>query len=127
MQELLEKEVVGLDDLRRILGPRPFESAELRNINRFRGELDRAAAALKPAGEVVWQWIESFRSPGLQLAGAGGTGAVDEESGDEGPGDGEDDDDDDSGEGGGGGGGGGGGLGGFWQGIGTGRKYPVAT
>ena len=120
VQELLRKEVVNLDDLHELLGKRPFESTELRNIDRFRGELQRAASALAPAG--VWEWIASFRGPGLRLAGVGGA------DGDEGDGDGEaeggdkgSDDDDEGGS------GGGGGLGGFWDGLGSGKRYPVAT
>eukprot|EP01026_Neomeris_dumetosa_P057755 TRINITY_DN5334_c0_g1_i6.p2 TRINITY_DN5334_c0_g1~~TRINITY_DN5334_c0_g1_i6.p2 ORF type:complete len:506 (+),score=102.27 TRINITY_DN5334_c0_g1_i6:935-2452(+) len=34
--ELLEKEVVGLDDLERILGERPFQSEEVRNVDVYR-------------------------------------------------------------------------------------------
>lgn len=123
MQTLLRKEVVNLDDLNEVLGRRPFESRELRNIDRFRGELARAAKALAPAG--VWEWIASFRSPGLRLAGVGDAAGGDagDEDGERGSGDDDEDDDDDEG----GGGGGGGGLKGFWQGLGTGKRYPVAT
>jgi AFG3 family protein len=47
---LLEREVVGADDLEAILGPRPFSSAELRNIDKFRdgfagGDKDKDTAA----------------------------------------------------------------------------------
>ena len=117
LQELLRKEVVNLDDLHELLGKRPFESTELRNIDRFRGELQRAASALAPAG--VWEWIASFRGPGLRLAGvsgADGDGDGDAEDGDKGS-----DDDDEGGS------GGGGGMGGFWDGLGSGKRYPVAT
>ena len=107
-----------MEELRRILGERPFVSNELRNIDRFRGA---AAAALLPAGAAVWDWIKAFRGPGpaLQLAGVGGADSADDESDDD-----EDDDDEDGGDGSGGGGGGGGGE---WLGRVSGRKYPVAT
>lgn len=117
VQELLKKEVVGIDDLQRILGKRPFVNKEMQNIDRFRGELRGLGEWVSPKG--VWEWIESFRSPGLRLAGVGDAGG-DEGDDDGESGDGEDDDDE-----GGGGGGGGGGL--WWQGLGTGRRYPVAT
>ena len=119
---LLEKEVVGLDDLHTVLGKRPYESRELRNIDRFRGELQRGVGALKPAAEGVWDWINSFRSPGLQLAGFGDLGGSD---GDEGGSDEEEEGGDDDDEG--GSGGGGGGPGGFWQSWGSGKRFPVAT
>lgn len=35
-QALLEREVLGLDELEAILGARPFQNKELRNIDRFR-------------------------------------------------------------------------------------------
>eukprot|EP01025_Chloroclados_australasicus_P061646 TRINITY_DN8104_c0_g1_i4.p1 TRINITY_DN8104_c0_g1~~TRINITY_DN8104_c0_g1_i4.p1 ORF type:complete len:688 (-),score=79.63 TRINITY_DN8104_c0_g1_i4:322-2385(-) len=35
-QELIQKEVVGLDDLERILGERPFQSEEVRNVDVYR-------------------------------------------------------------------------------------------
>ncbi|KAK9805904.1 hypothetical protein WJX73_003524 [Symbiochloris irregularis] len=35
-ERLLDREVVNVDDLEEILGPRPFRSAELRNIDKFR-------------------------------------------------------------------------------------------
>jgi hypothetical protein len=75
VQELLHKEVLGLDDLDRILGKRPYVTHELRNVDRFRGELEKTVRQWLPSGGGVWAWIESFRSPGLQIAldGAGAT------------------------------------------------------
>ena len=39
-EELLEREVVSSEDLTRILGPRPFSSPELRNIDKFKRGFD---------------------------------------------------------------------------------------
>ena len=39
-EELLEREVVSSEDLTRILGPRPFSSDELRNIDKFKRGFD---------------------------------------------------------------------------------------
>lgn len=36
LQALLEKENLNLEDLERILGPRPFKAGGLRNIDRYR-------------------------------------------------------------------------------------------
>lgn len=81
MQELLKKEVIGLDDLDRILGKRPFATRELQNIDKFRGELQQGMRALLPGGG-VWEWIASFRGPGMQLALDGvGSGVDDDEDG----------------------------------------------
>eukprot|EP00884_Botryococcus_braunii_P009436 jgi/Botrbrau1/18494/Bobra.0072s0073.1 len=41
---LLDKEVVNSDDLEAILGPRPFRSTELRNIDRFREGFQKNSA-----------------------------------------------------------------------------------
>lgn len=64
LQELLSKEVLNLDDLDRILGKRPFQTLELRNVDKFRGQF----SDWLPSGDGIWSWIESFRSPGLPLA-----------------------------------------------------------
>lgn len=37
-QALLKKEVLGTEELEGLLGPRPFHSAELRNIDKYRGK-----------------------------------------------------------------------------------------
>lgn len=37
LQALLEKEVLNLDDVEGLLGKRPFESEQMRNIDRYRG------------------------------------------------------------------------------------------
>jgi AFG3 family protein len=51
-QALLEREVLGAGDLEALLGPRPYASAELRNIDKFRGGFtpgaDADAAAAPP-------------------------------------------------------------------------------
>lgn len=86
MQELLKKEVIGLEDLDRILGKRPFATRELQNIDKFRGELQQGMRAL---GGGVWEWIASFRGPGLQLALDGVRGGPADHE-DDGPGDGGD-------------------------------------
>ena len=39
-EELLKKEVLNLDDLNKILGERPFKSAEIRNIDKYQGRTD---------------------------------------------------------------------------------------
>lgn len=39
-EALLKKEVLNLDDLNEILGERPFKSAEIRNIDKYRGITD---------------------------------------------------------------------------------------
>lgn len=39
-EELLKKEVLNLDDLNKILGDRPFKSAEIRNIDKYQGQTD---------------------------------------------------------------------------------------
>jgi hypothetical protein len=112
LQELLEKEVVKFDDLNRILGKRPFESSGLSNMDRFRGELTRGLPKwIAPAG--VWEWIDSFRGPGLAVAGLG-------DLKDDGKDDDDDDDDEDDGK-------GGGGAKSTWKGWFRGKRYPVAT
>eukprot|EP00892_Ulva_mutabilis_P001410 jgi/Ulvmu1/1126/UM106_0043.1 len=86
-QELLKKEVIGLDDLDRILGKRPFATRELQNIDKFRGELQQGMRAWLPGGD-VWEWIASFRGPGVSFAldGAGGALQDGDDSGDGGTG-----------------------------------------
>ena len=85
----MKKEVIGLEDLDRILGKRPFATRELQNIDKFRGELQQGMHAWLPGGG-VWEWIASFRGPGLSLAlhGIGG-GPEDGHSGGGGGGDGD--------------------------------------
>jgi AFG3 family protein len=51
-QELLEKEVLGLDELERVLGKRPYRSVEMRNIDKFAKGFDgRGTAANAGDGE----------------------------------------------------------------------------
>jgi hypothetical protein len=113
MQELLTKEVLNLDDLDRIMGKRPFQTKELRNVDKFRG-----LTQWLPSSDGIWSWIESFRSPGLPLAFDGP--ALDDGPTFVSPAD-DDDEDNSSGGGGSGGGGGGGqpqeggGISGWWS------------
>jgi hypothetical protein len=116
IQELLKKEVVGIEDLARILGERPFQTPETQNIDRFRGDQRSFGRRVMPPG--VWEWIESFRSPGLKSAGVG-----DEGKGDDGDKDNEGNDNDKGDDG--GDDNNGGGL--FWEQLPSGSKYPVAT
>jgi len=39
-EELLSKEVLTLEDIERVLGPRPYKTEELRNVDRFRSGFD---------------------------------------------------------------------------------------
>eukprot|EP00197_Chlamydomonas_leiostraca_P001991 CAMPEP_0202857522 /NCGR_PEP_ID=MMETSP1391-20130828/427_1 /ASSEMBLY_ACC=CAM_ASM_000867 /TAXON_ID=1034604 /ORGANISM="Chlamydomonas leiostraca, Strain SAG 11-49" /LENGTH=796 /DNA_ID=CAMNT_0049536333 /DNA_START=393 /DNA_END=2784 /DNA_ORIENTATION=+ len=48
--ELLRKEVLNLDDVEKILGHRPFTSAELRNIDRFRHGASKDVPPSSPPG-----------------------------------------------------------------------------
>lgn len=113
VQELLKKEVLGIEDLTRILGKRPFTTRELQNIDRFRSDLREFGKRVVPPG--IWEWIESFRSPGL---------AVVRDAGDDGD-EGNKENDDDRGDNGNDDGENGGGL--FWGRIQPRGKYPVAT
>lgn len=50
-QALLAKEVLGLEELEAILGPRPFANKELRNIDRFRDGFGGGAQERDEGGE----------------------------------------------------------------------------
>ena len=50
-EALLAREVVNSDDLEEILGPRPFVSAELRNIDKFKAGFKGSAAAGAGTGD----------------------------------------------------------------------------
>ncbi len=62
-QALLEKEVLGSDELERLLGQRPFRSLELRNIDKFREGFDGGAAARvsqQPGDGKSWEGVRGL-------------------------------------------------------------------
>eukprot|EP00210_Caulerpa_lentillifera_P008488 g8097.t1 len=52
-EELLEKEVLSLEDIERVLGPRPYKSKELRNVDRFRSGFDASMKVEEAAQEEI--------------------------------------------------------------------------
>ncbi len=58
-QALLQKEVLNLEDVEGLLGKRPYMSAELRNIDRYRGHEAPAPSepSAGPEGEVGSRWL----------------------------------------------------------------------
>uniref|UniRef100_A0A1D1ZYX9 AAA+ ATPase domain-containing protein n=1 Tax=Auxenochlorella protothecoides TaxID=3075 RepID=A0A1D1ZYX9_AUXPR len=63
-QALLEREVLGTEELEALLGERPYRSAELRNIDKFRDGFAREAPAGEaPAGAAPEPEVEPLEPP----------------------------------------------------------------
>lgn len=75
-QALLEREVLNLEDLEGLLGPRPYRSTELRNIDKFRDGFQKAGLLPNAVADDVEPVVAELPPhPG----GAGGSSAADDE------------------------------------------------
>lgn len=79
-QALLKKEVLGLEELEKVLGARPFTSAEMRNIDKYRSGFVSMGGSGDGGGESAGGEQEVEDKGGEEEGGAqegeGGTGKV---------------------------------------------------